>query len=100
MFRTTPTGLLIPSRMNEEPTHRCNYPDCGWVGYSDREQVTHVMQHVNADQAEIVEATTPYLDKAIGDGHDPEHQEYLERRFRQLRAAGMPLKEALDPKRY
>lgn len=98
-FRQTLTGLLIPRRMNEQPTHRCNYPDCDWVGYNDREQVDHVMRHVNEDEAEIMEATTPFMERVNPGGLDPEHQEYLERRYRQLVKEVGP-KEALRPERY
>lgn len=99
MFRPTHTGLLIPSHMNEAPTHRCNFPGCDWVGWSDREQVSHVKAHVNENQAEIVEATTPFSEKLMGEGGDPERQAFLERRFRQL-LPEVGLKEALDPRRY
>lgn len=99
MFRPTPTGLLIPSHMNDAPTHRCNYPGCDWVGYSGREQVSHVKEHVNADQAEIVEATTPFAEKLMGEGGDPERQEYLEKKFRRL-LPEVGLKEALNPENY
>lgn len=99
MFRSTATGLLIPSHMNDAPTHRCNYPDCDWVGWNDREQVEHIKQHVNADEAEIVEATTPFAQKLMGEGGDPERQEYLERKYRRL-LPEVGMKEALDPKRY
>ena len=98
-MRPTASGLLIPVRMNERPTHRCNYPGCDWVGYSSTEQVLHVKEHVREDEAEIVDATTPFTEKVMGEGYDPEHQAYLERRFRQL-LPQIGVKAALDPQRY
>lgn len=97
-LRKTASGLLIPVRMNDQPTHRCNFPDCDWVGYSDREQVDHVKEHVRENEAEIVEMTTPVLDRVLGEG-DIERQRWLERRHRQLVREVGP-KEALDPERY
>jgi hypothetical protein len=38
-LRKTATGLLIPTRMNEEPRFRCNIPGCDWRGYTHTEQV-------------------------------------------------------------
>lgn len=97
-LRKTASGLLIPVRMNEQPTHRCNFPGCDWVGYNDREQVAHVKEHVRESEDEIVEMTTPTLDKILGPG-DVERQEWLERRYRQLVKEVGP-KEALNPDRY
>lgn len=98
-FRPTSSGLLIPVHMNEAPRYRCNYPDCDWVGWNPREQVIHVKEHVREDEAEIVESTTPFSERVIGEGYDPEHQEWLERRYEQLLPVVGP-KGALDPKRY
>lgn len=98
-MRQTSSGLLIPVRMNEAPRYKCNFPGCDWVGWNPREQVDHIKAHVTANEAEIAEATTPYADKVIGDGYDPEHQQYLERRYKRLLPVVGP-KEALDPRRY
>lgn len=98
-MRPTGSGLLIPVRMNESPTHRCNYPGCDWVGYNDREQVQHVKRHVDADQAEIVEMTTPVIEKIMGEGADPERQRYLEEKYARLKKDIGP-KAALNPKLY
>lgn len=94
-MRRTATGLLIPIRMNEEARFDCSF--CDWRGYSEREQVLHIKEHIREDEAEIMEMTKPRLEGVLAE--DPERQEHLRRRHRQLVKEVGP-KEALDPKRY
>jgi hypothetical protein len=98
-MRRTASGLLIPVRMNEEARFTCNIPGCDWRGYTHTEQVIHVKEHIREDEADIMEMTTPFAEKVMGEGADPEYQRYLEDRYQKLLPDVGP-KEALDPKRY
>lgn len=82
-MKLTASGLMIPGRMNEEPKHKCNFPGCDWLGYTQQEQVAHVKEHVREDEAEIVEFVKAPSEDIFGEG-DPEYRKYLSDRRRSL----------------
>ena len=91
------SGLLIPSRLNEEPRFVCNIPGCDWKGYSERERVSHAVAHAR-DEDLMHELTRSVTEEILGEG-DPEYREYLDRKHAQLVKDVGP-KEALNPERY
>lgn len=97
LVRLTKSGLVIPQRMNDEPTHRCNVPGCDQLFYAgeERARVTHALTHAG-DEDEIHELTRSRNDEILGEG-DPEYQSYLENRYRNLKGQ---VPDPLDPKRY
>lgn len=96
-MRTTPSGLIIPGHLNDEPRYVCNVPSCDWHGYSQQEQVRHALTHAN-DEDLMAELTYSPVDEVMGEG-DPEYMDYLKRKHRQLQKEVGP-KEALNPERY
>lgn len=94
----TASGLVIPTRMNEEPRYRCNFPGCDWKGYDPLEQVRHVMRHASEEEEVIHEICKNPTDEILGPG-DVEKQKWQRERYEDLKKRYGP-KEALDIKRY
>lgn len=96
-MKLTASGLLIPTRLNDEPKYRCNIPGCDWLGYTQQEQVRHALGHAN-DEDLMHDLSKSVTEEVLGEG-DPEWREYLDRKHRQLVKDVGP-KEANDPRRY
>lgn len=97
-MRRTASGLIIPGRMTEQPTSKCNVPGCGHLSYNDREQVDHAKYHASQDEDLIQEAVRSINDEIMGEG-DPEWSAYLKDRHKKLVKEVGP-KEANQPRRY
>lgn len=99
-MRLTRSGLMIPTRMNEQPKYRCNIPDCDAVFYDgeERARVAHMLEHANSDDEVIAQQTRDTNLEILGPG-DVEKQEWQAQRLRQLVKDVGP-KEALKPERY
>ena len=97
-MKLTASGLLIPTRMNEAPKYQCNVPGCDAVFYEgeERARVRHSLEHAYNDHEQIEEAIRDPHDEILGEG-DPERQNWLKRRFEQLKGE---VPDPLNPKRY
>jgi hypothetical protein len=97
-MKVTGSGLLIPSHLNDEPRYVCNFPGCGWKGYTQREQVDHAMHHATQDEETIHELCKEPTEEILGPG-DVEKQVWQKERYDALKKTVGP-REALNPKRY
>lgn len=96
-YHPTASGLLIPTRMNEEARYVCNIPGCDWRGYNQREQVAHALTHAS-DEDLMHELSRSPTEEILGEG-DPEYRGYMKRRHAQLLKEVGP-REANNPERY
>jgi hypothetical protein len=97
-LKLTASGLIIPTRMNEEPKYVCNIPGCGQRFYDGEEQarVSHALFHATQDEDYIQDAIRSPSEEILGEG-DPEYRKYLRDRYEQLKGQ---VPDPLNPERY